>query len=318
MAAGAVLLMACGGGGSSAKGSLLLTRAAGLVEHNLKSGNEKLLIPVPEDGSLILDPALSADATQITYIVQPRPKVKDNTYDDGSDLWIANRDGSGARAVFPHAQRNQFIRNPQWQDGEHILAVVQETNDTTGPATYQLERFTVADGTRQKGPLNVLTFSLAPDGKRIVFALLGGAGGETLHASDFGGGNDAVLVKASDNLSPFGYPRYAPDGSVVAFASADQTGARAQSEYVSTAPIGAQPAPGYDGVPEDIWTVDLAGGKPVRIATLKEDLPSLTWSGSPARLYALGANGLYDINVKTGSADHIGEGSLHGQLTYAP
>ena len=36
---------------------------------------------------------------------------------------------------------------------------------------------------------------------------------------------------------------------------------------------------GLDGLPEDIWTIDPAGGAPVRVADLKEDLPALTWSG---------------------------------------
>lgn len=254
----------------------------------------------------------------ITYVVQPKPAVKGNQYDDGSDLWIANRDGTGARMVFAHAERNQFVRNPQWQDADHIVAVVQDVDATTGITDYVLERFTVADGTRQQGPSGVLTFSFAPDGKRIVFALAGRDGSMTLHASDFGGGNDAVLVGSAANLGPFNSPRYSPDGGIVAFAAVNPSGVQASFEYVSASASRIQPGPGLHDDMEDIWTVNLVGGKPVLAVKLAEDSPSIAWSESPSRMYVLGANGLYSIDMKTGAADRIGEGSLHGQLTFAP
>ena len=34
-----------------------------------------------------------------------------------------------------------------------------------------------------------------------------------------------------------------------------------------------------------------AGGRPVRVADLKEDLPALTWGGDGKHLYVLGAPG---------------------------
>ena len=73
-----------------------------------------------------------------------------------------------------------------------------------------------------------------------------------------------------------------------------------------------------DGLPEDIWTVDANGGTPVRVADLKEDLPSLAWSGDGKHIYVLGAAGLYDVVVASGAANRIGEGSFHGQVTWAP
>lgn len=47
LAAGVLFVPACGGDATGAKGSLLLTRPAGLVEHKLDGGTETLLIPAP-------------------------------------------------------------------------------------------------------------------------------------------------------------------------------------------------------------------------------------------------------------------------------
>jgi hypothetical protein len=64
--------------------------------------------------------------------------------------------------------------------------------------------------------------------------------------------------------------------------------------------------------------VDAAGGQAVRVADLKEDLPSITWDGTGERIYASGVNGLYEINVTTGIVERIGEGAFHAQITWAP
>ena len=126
-----------------------------------------------------------------------------------------------------------------------------------------------------------------------------------------------TLIGASENLAPFNGPRYSPDGKKIAFSSADQTGARGASpEYVSVAPAGAAGGPVLDGLPEDIWAMDATGGRPVRVADLKEDLPALTWSGDGKHIYVVGSAGLYDVRIDTGAVDRLGEGTFHGQVVW--
>lgn len=337
-----VLAAACGGGGgggpsalpsgaaatkpaagkpSSGSGSLIISKPAGIVEYSIKSGSEKLLIQPETDNTFLLDPAISPDGKRIVYIVQPPPKIDAGKYDAGSDLWVADRDGSDPHVVFTHAQPNQLIRFPQWQDDNTILVVMQEIGLQNGVSTvaYVLERIPAAGGERTKVVSDVLAFGLSPDSKRLAYARLAPQTGETLNAVDLDGTNDVILVGIDQNLSPFNVPRYSPDGKKIAFASADQTGARAASpEYVSAASFGPEPGLALDGLPEDIWTIDAGGGRPVRVADLKEDLPALTWSGDGKHLYVLGSAGLYDVNVATGAVDRLGEGSFHGQLAWAP
>lgn len=318
---GAPATKPAGGKPSSGSGSLIISRLTGIVEYNIKSGSEKPLITPDTENTFLLDPAISPDGKHIVYIVQPPPKIDAGKYDAGSDLWAANRDGSDPHVVFKHVQANQLVRFPQWQDDNTILVIMQEVAQQNGVTTvsYVLQRVPAAGGERAQVVTDVLAFGLSPDRKRLAYARLSPQTGETLNAVDLDGSNEVTLIGPDQRLSPFNVPRYSPDGTKIAFASADQTGARAASpEYVSAAALGPAPVPALDGLPEDIWTIDAGGGQPVRVADLKEDLPALTWSGDGKHLYVLGAAGLYDVNVATGAVDRLGEGSFHGQLTWAP
>ena len=316
---GASAQSAIGGKPASGSGSLIIATLTGMVEYSIKNGTQKSLIKPDTDNTFILDPAISPDGKQLVYIVQPPPHIDAGKYDAGSDLWVANRDGSDPHVVYTHTQANQLVRFPQWQDNDTILVVAQEIGLENGINTvsYNLERIPAAGGERTKVVKDVLAFGLSPDGARLAYARLAPQTGETLNAVDVAGTNDTTLVGTTENLAPFNVPRYSPDGKKIAFSSADQTGARGPSpEYVSAAPVGEAGGPSLDGLPEDIWTIDAAGGKPVRVADLKEDLPALTWSGDGKHIYVVGSAGMYDVHVDTGAIDRLGEGTFHGQLVW--
>ncbi len=313
---------ATGAGGSSSRGpgALILTRPKGIAEIDLKSRAEKMLIPQPTSDTFLLDPAVSHDGARLAYVVQPPPKIQGTTYDAGSDLWVAQRDGTGAHAVFTHVHPNQLVRFPQWLDATHLLAVVQEPVQKAGTTsvTYVLERIDITTGQRSRLLQNVLTFGLSPDRTHIVYTELVPSGGETLDTAALDGSGAAVIVGPDQNLLPFNSPRYSPDGATIAFTSADQTGARAGFRYVTMRAFAPQPAPSVDGLPEDVWTVPAAGGRARRVADLKEDLPALTWGRDNTHLYVLGMNALSDVDLASGAVTRIAAGSFHGELAWAP
>ena len=310
----------------SGAGSLIISKPGGLVEYDIKGASGKPLITAPNANTFVLDPALSPDAKRIAYIVQPPPKVEGNKYDAGSDLWVANRDGSDPHVVFTHVQPNQLIRFPQWETNDRILTIVQEisTKDGITSVVYTLERIDDSTGQRSNVIENVLAFAISPEGKRVVYAKLAPQSGETLESQDLGGDNARTLVPQTQNLTPFNAPRFSLDGTKVAFASADQTGAIAPFQLVSLDPqsgLAPQDAVALlDGLPEDIWTIDAdaPGSTPVRIADLKEDLPWLTWDGSGKHVYVIGSAGLYDLNVETGAVTRLADGAFHAQVAWAP
>jgi Tol biopolymer transport system component len=324
--AASIALAACGGGedkggapgGDSSPGVLIYTRPDGIMEYDVASGDITPLVQSPEANSFVLDPAVSRDGTRLAYINQPPPKVEGTRYDAGSDLWIANRDGSDARLLFAHVTANQLVRYPKWGADGALYAIVQEI-ETTGGLTsvvYTLQRFETESGARETVLRDVLAYALSPDGERVAYARFARDTGEAFEAVPLAGGEAETLVAATEKLAPFNSPQYSPDGAFIAFASADQT----------TAPViprggrrsFARPAaPGLDGLPQDIWTIPASGGRPTRVADLKEDLPALTWNGDSTKIYVLGVAGLYEVDLENGATTRIGTGAFHGQIVWA-
>ncbi|MEX2245191.1 MAG: hypothetical protein WEC75_00735 [Dehalococcoidia bacterium] len=306
-----------GGGPVGGDGALIIARPEGLVEYILKSGEQRGIVPAEPD-AFLLDPAVSPDGRRLAYILQPPSKVIDNRYDAGSDLWIAGRDGSGAQPAFVHAEPSQLVRFPQWLDDQHVVAIVQETELQADLATivYTLQRINVETGERETLLKDVLGFSLSPDREHVVYAKLAiGVLGETLHVAGIDGSDERTLITAEQNLTPFNYPQYSPDGSRIAFASANQT--QPLGRLASAAPL-VRRAATADGLPQDIFVIEAGGGSPRLAADLKEDLPALAWSGDGSHIYVLGGAGLYDVDMKTGLVTRIGEGVFHGGITWVP
>jgi Tol biopolymer transport system component len=286
----------------------------------VKSRATKPLIKRDDPNTFLLDPSVSPDNTLIAYVSQPPPRVVGGRPDRGSDLWVAKRDGSNPHAVFTHVTPNQLVSSPQWEDSTHLLAAVQEITQQNGTTNviYNLERIEVATGVRAVVLNDVLAFGLSPNRKRVVYAHLAHPSGETLEAVDLAGGTPITLIDLSQNLQPFNSPRFSREGTAIAFASAEQTGARADATYVMAPRFGSPTRATNDGLPEDIWIVPAAGGAARRVADVKEDLPALTWSGDDRHIFVLGASALYDVALGSGAVDPIGPGSFHGQLTWTP
>jgi hypothetical protein len=338
LAALALALAACGGtggsggpnGGTGGNGhvapgtgapegeALIVTRHEGLVVHDLSDNSESVLIPPPVDNAFMLDPSVSLDGRRIAYIVQEPPKIVDGLYDSGSDVWVANRDGSEARMVYEHDQPNQFVRFPQWLDDDHLLAVVLNTSQVEGltQVRYRLERIAIADGSREMLLDDIFAFAVSPDRQRVAYAVREeGELFEILRAVNLDGSDESTLVPPEMNVNPFNSPQYSPDGALIAFAAADQTGA---PPPFGMRGMSAPAAAALDGLPQDVWRIPAGGGEPEVIADLKEDFPAITWSGDGSRIYALGLAALYVIDVASGQVDTIGNGYFHGQLAWLP
>src|SRR5262249_45755065 len=79
-----------------------------------------------DDASYVLDPAISPDGAKIAFGRQPPAKtLSPGVVDFGSDLYIADRDGSNPREVLHHATVAEFVRAPAWLSNSQLLITVQ-------------------------------------------------------------------------------------------------------------------------------------------------------------------------------------------------
>jgi Tol biopolymer transport system component len=123
---------------------------------------------------------------------------------------------------------------------------------------------------------------LSPDGKRLVFAAVGGP----LPASPTPQGRYAPLPEALRRLM-------------------------AQVRDWSR----AQPAQA-DGSPYQVWVVNLDGTDPHPIANLREDLPFPLWSSDGHSILFLGGAALYYASADGSDVKRIDHGVAHGEIAW--
>jgi len=308
-----VSAMACGG--NSTRGVLLITRSEGLVQRPFGETSERVIVPAPP-GALLFDPSVSPDGKRIAFVRQAQPVPGSMSYDDGTDLWVAARDGSDQRLVLQHATAGQSIREPLWQDDARVLVIVRETPGR-GRIVYTLERVDLQTGLRDTVIEDVYSFGFAPDRTRLAYVKFTRPLDQSLHQVSVDGTGDEVLVPPGA-LASINAPRYSPDGSQIAFAAGQPPAASADIRLVTTmlGITAAAPPPLVHSAPQDIWLVAAAGGPPQLIAPIQEDNPSVAW-GPDGTLFEFGAAGLFRIDPASGAMTRIGDGSSHGQITAA-
>jgi Tol biopolymer transport system component len=310
-----------GGGGSGSRfdDHIVLNRSGGIAELDLRSGDERVLVKSPEN-TILVEPAVSRDGTQLAYVgLLGAVVLPGQPTDLGSDLYVASVDGSNPRMLAEHAVRGEQLRSPVWlPDGDLLIYAQRFENQQI---VVDIERVDVATGERTVIIQNGFAPGASPDGMQFVFIRPEPDATVSLWRANIDGTNEEQLV-AESGLVSFNDPRYSPDGRYIALGAA---GAGEFASAPSTPPALVSLRSGssttlhadrLNGLPEDIWRIDLQQTEATRLADLDLDQPSVAWSGDGQRLFALGDRGLYHIDLNGGGEEQIGEGMYHGSLDW--
>lgn len=314
------LVLSCSGGSSGAGASCLATGSGLrflLASQDGISESQGGIRAKPflswSDGSYPLDPALSPNCGKVAFALQPPATVLANGgVDFGSDLYVANRDGSGQTLLLRHQAVAEFIRTPAWLSETDLLYTVRGRTPQ-GLADFRIERMNVAGGRSSRVVDWGVDPAISRDYRQVAYVAIDPTTQEetlTLASADFT--SRRPLVTATSKLALFSSMVFSPDGTRIAFAAVDLT--------APPEPGAAAPAPG--GVfathpfAQDVWIVNTDGSGLKRLAEIAENMPSLTWSGDGAALYAIGPMSLWRIDPQTGRAEAIGAGVPLGQIIW--
>jgi Tol biopolymer transport system component len=325
----ALFVLACSasgcffGGSASRTDRLVITRDKSLDELSLKSNHERLLIAAPPDTTLA-DPAVSADGTRIAYTQLLTPVVVPGQNTDlGSDVYVANADGSNPTPIVRHQVRSEQVLSPAWlPDGSGLLFSVQRFEHQQIVST--IEKIDLATGERTVLVQNAYQPAISRDGTKIAFMRTEADYTQSVWVANADGSGEQRLAGEEQQLVSFQSPRFSPDGRYLATGGAAQGSLQERQatpdgrEFVlSSGGAGAGTIEvNLDGLPEDIWLIDLSTGELRRIAQLRLDSPSLAWTPDGRWLYAFGDRGLYLIDPKTPSTKRLADGEFHGQTDW--
>ena len=306
-------------------------REIGLVRPD---GAEARTIVNLAPGEFIADVALSPDGRRVAFGL-----FTAHTGDGpgGSDIVIAPVENGAERTVIvPRDRPGMLLAAPQWSPDGQALVFEAVGLTATGQAGVSAE-WVAVDGTGRRTIATSARYpSFSPDGKHVV-STRALPTGDALWEHPVGGGDGREIVPDSAFLLIV-YPRYSPDGTLIAFgAVGDTLPAYPVPPGLPGSPSGPPPAPsttpklrlgasGADpahprtvaahGFPAEPFVVAPSGADARRLAQLPIDDAAVAWSPDGAWVAVSGASGVYLVNVADGETRRITENGSFGAIDW--
>jgi Tol biopolymer transport system component len=277
-------------------------------------------------GEFVFDVALSPDGTRLAYAYFTTPTgtggggadimLVSLTPEAGTPTVLAARDGPGV-----------LLGVPGWApDGQSLVFEVVGFT-AAGQPSIRCDTINV-DGSGRRTLVEGARYpTLSPDGSSVAY-IKSLPTGDALYVRPLAGGAERQIVSDVE-MAGIAYPRYAPDGSLIAFAGINLNSMHAPTddpELLRTALAApdltnARPGPTVRGVarhglPTDPWMVAPDGTGLRRLVQLSGDDLAVAWSPDGQWLAVSGAYGLFLFAVADGSQRSLSEDGSFGALDW--
>ncbi len=313
---------------ADATNSLLITRDNSLFLRDMKSGKETKLCSAPE-GLFVTYPAWSPDGKQYIYALDS-PFIGNVAANWGSDFYLADASGGNRRLLLKHEQPGVELESPSWMpDGKTIVYSYFLTKyDAQGQyqgQTYEARAIDAASGAVTTIAKDANSTDLCRDGSKLTYVNFNDTDFTSygIWVADANGQNGKAIVNSSTGMQAFFAPRFSPDCKQIIFAAvgggirqidpAPKGGGNLLTRLL--APLLPASASAH-GAPWDLWLVNVDGSGLKRITNLNEDLPFLEWAADGQSVVFVGTNGLYQMSPDGANIKKIGQGAVHGQISW--
>ncbi|MSP14445.1 MAG: hypothetical protein EXR62_16015 [Chloroflexi bacterium] len=315
-------------------------------------GNPRDLMTVGDTG-FIHAPAWAPDGKKIVIAYAPPVTGTLSTGPRGLDLYILNADGTGLHKIVYRDSPNASLDTPVWSpDGQWIyftyFNILYDQAGKYKGAVLRISRAPAAGGDMEKVIENGSNPSVSPDGKRLTYISENlDSGGQGIVVSDIDGQNPRELVSPGTFVG-LNAPRISPKEDIVLFSASGDPILPTQTPKAATgSPHAATNAPGRNnsivylpppanpflyplksparfilprpsghGLPWDLWTIPLDGGKLSRLTELYEDTPVASWGNGGRYIAFLGIGGIYLMQANGSGLIRLKDQGGHGEMDW--
>jgi Tol biopolymer transport system component len=305
-----------------AQGRIVWPKDADLWVYDLDARQQRKITNLPNSAA-ITGAAWSPDGKRIVYSQFWR---RPNENASGADLFVSNADGSNPQIFASRDAANSVVETPQWAPSGVVYFAMRHIQ--SGRESRQIMR-KIEGGQAEVVVDGAYSPSISADESTLVYLKDTRAGQMLVKKNLARSGNEDCTLIADQVFQYLSQPRISPDGTRVALAGSGEPNAQPSTcggdnrAKPAAAPVPLdltaflQPAVAEaHGLPADMYMLNLDGSNLTRVADIKDDDPTVTWSPDGSRLGIFGLAALFVVDSKGGQVTKLVDQGGYGGLDW--